>query len=973
MKSGGSRSWPLAGRLAAIFAVSSLPLAAFFGYDLASRYAEQTHQARQHTAEITRGLAVQHEALIANARNLLSAIALVPGLRHASPADCRRILLKFLDAGSPFFNVTVAGADGVMRCSARFIDRPLDAAKLPYFQKVLATRRFAVGEVQVARVIGIPIMVFGYPVLDRDGNVESVLAAGVPLSFLGKALEDSRLPAGSAIAVTGADGGPIARIPPLRDGPRKPPRELVEALKSGAAEGSVDAIGTDGVPRLLAYTRVNYPGGEVYFSAGVTREAIYGPVVRRLEIYAVTLLAAVLLVALVAWRFGRNYLVAPLINVRDAAVRLGGGELGARADPRRPFREAAELADTFNDMAASIEDHMHRIGRLNRIYEVLSAINGALLRIRERDALIEEATRIAVQKGKFALVVIADVDDHGALDPVLSRSGITAEQLRTLSALLAAADSELARSVRQSLSLGEPAVLNDLRDPHAGALAALLQSLGLKSVALFPFFEQPGQRAVLCLGVPEPSFFDEDEVKLLCELTADTGLGLQYIHQATQLDFLRHHDPVTRLPNRESLEEHLSQVLARAQNRGNYVAVFTLDVNDYRRIVDAMGKHVGDAIVQRLASYLCSCVRDGDMVAVFGRDTFGVVLGDLRDESDGADVLDKVIGGLPSRIGAGTEEIFFTMRIGAALYPRDGGSAELLLGNAELAMQSVRGEAGTSFAFYSKAVDVDAHERLRIEAALRSAIANRELSVAYQPVVNIATREVVAAEALMRWTSATLGPVSPSRFIPIAEHRNLIVPMGEWLFETVAAFCAQWRSKGLPPIKCAVNVSMHQLADARFPERVRSILDAAGIKSDERALSVEITESQLMAAPDKMIDALERLRAIGLSLAIDDFGTGYSSLSYLTRLPVNTLKIDQSFVAAIGTRNGLAVVKAVVNLAHALGLWVVAEGVETERQLDLLQALHCDAAQGYLFSKPVSGEELERLIRSRAIGRAAAA
>jgi len=197
--------------------------------------------------------------------------------------------------------------------------------------------------------------------------------------------------------------------------------------------------------------------------------------------------------------------------------------------------------------------------------------------------------------------------------------------------------------------------------------------------------------------------------------------------------------------------------------------------------------------------------------------------------------------------------------------------------------------------------------------------------------------------------------------------------MGDWLIETVAGCCLQWRDKKMPPIKCAVNVSMRQLMDPGFPDRVRSILSAAGIDTAERLLSAEITESQLMAAPEKVLEALQRLRAIGLSLAIDDFGTGYSSLSYLTRLPVNTLKIDQSFIAAMGTRSGLAVVKAVVNLAHSLGLWVVAEGVETEQQLEQLRALRCDAAQGYLFSRPVRAEDLAVLLAGGTTGPALAA
>jgi diguanylate cyclase (GGDEF)-like protein len=716
----------------------------------------------------------------------------------------------------------------------------------------------------------------------------------------------------------------------------------------------------------VTYARLKTQENGPYFIAGIPTLAVYGPVFQQSAVYGLAALLTGLVVVFIAWRFGRNFIIQPLADLADAARRITHGELSARAHPRRAFREAGELAHAFNAMVSSIEDQMRRIARLNRVYEVLSSINGALLRIRDREELIGEAIRIAAEKGRFKLVVIAQ-SGAGAAPPVLlGQRGASEAEIGALHRLLADNSSQLAQSLRQALARAEPLVVNDVQERTRDALGALLAGMGLGSVGFFPFEAADQSGVVLSLGVPDAGFFDQAEVKLLRELAADIGLGLRYIDQSSRLDFLKHFDPVTRLPNRDSLERHLEESLSRAAHRGRYLAVLTLDVNDYRRIVDAMGKRLGDAIMERMAMYLSSCLRDGDMVAILGRDTFGVVLCDLRDENDGSDVLEKIIGGLPSRIGSGSEEVFFTMRVGAAMFPRDGATAQVLLSNADLAMQSVRGQAGTSFAFHSKGADVEAHERIQIEAALRSAVANGELSVVYQPVVRIPTREVVAVEALMRWHSATLGSVPPSRFIPIAEHRNLIVPMGDWLMRTVAGCCTAWRERGLPALKWAVNASMHQLMDPKFPDRVASILEEAGLDRSERLLSIEITESQLMSAPDKVLPVLERLRAAGLSLAIDDFGTGYSSLAYLTRLPVNTLKIDQSFVAAIGTRSGLAVATAIVNLAHSLHLWVVAEGVETDEQLERLRTLDCDAAQGYLFAKPLPASELEAFVAANA-------
>ena len=955
--------WSLSARLGVVFGLAILPAACFLVYDLISHTVEQVSLARERTSTVVRHLAQRHEQLIQQTRTLLVATAALPQIRSGSDV-CREALQGLLPPEGPYVDLTWAGPDGRVRCSARHVDPSADIGDRRYFQQAMQTRDFSIGDYVLGRVTGIPIVIFGYPVADRSGDIEGVLGTGVALSFLEQALAESGLPHGSVLVLLGSGGELLARVPRMAGSPVAP-AELARAFATGQSQGDLDIVAPDGVRRLISYSRLGNSGNAPYMIAGIPAAAVYVPVLQRLIIYLLVLVVITVGAYVIAGRFGRDYVVQPITDVRDATALIKGGDLSARANPKRAFREAGELASAFNEMAGSIQDQLSRIHRLNRVYEVLSAINGALLRIRDYQSLIAEVTRIAVQKGQFALVLIAKSGSAAFLDELLSTSSADSEAFALLRDLMTRSRALIWVDVRSGVLGGDPAVVNDLRHRRDDEVANYLASLGLGSMAFLPV-KAPGESwLVLCLGATEDNFFDEAEMKLLRELAADAGLGLHYIDQASRLDFLERFDPVTGLPNREHFEGYLAQVLSRAEHRSRYAAILTLDVNDYRRIVDATGKHIGDAILQRLADYLSSCLREGDLVAVLGRDTFGVILCDLRNETDAADVLEKIMSDLPSRVQAGAEEVFFTMRVGAALYPRDGDSSIALLSNAELAMQSVRGQAGTSFAFHSKGADTEAHERIKIESALRSANYDKELWVAYQPVISMDTGRIVSAEALMRWNSPVLGAVSPARFIPIAEHRNLILPMGDWILESVARVYADWRSRGLPPMHCAVNASMRQLTDPRFPDRVAEILRAAGLVAADQALTVEITESQLMEAPDKVLEVLERLRSMGLSLAIDDFGTGYSSLSYLTRLPVSTLKIDQSFVASIGTPSGLAVVKAVINLAHALDLRVIAEGVETESQRDELARLHCDEAQGYLFGKPMSIAEFEQLITAK--------
>ena len=305
------------------------------------------------------------------------------------------------------------------------------------------------------------------------------------------------------------------------------------------------------------------------------------------------------------------------------------------------------------------------------------------------------------------------------------------------------------------------------------------------------------------------------------------------------------------------------------------------------------------------------------------------------------------------------EELFVTARLGIAVSPRDGDEAEMLIRHAEAAVRLPPAEAGGAFHFYTAEIDQQAMERLELEKALRRALERRELSLHYQPVVDLQTLEVVGAEALMRWQHPVLGAVSPARFIPVAEETGLIVPLGEWALETALAQSRHWQARGLP-VTVAVNLSVKQLQQADFAERLAGLLEAAG----PTRLALEITESLLMKAPERYVALLNALRTQGLSIYIDDFGTGYSSLTYLKRLPVDTLKIDISFVRDIARDpEDAAIVKAIVALAHSLGMKAIAEGVETAEQFSALRALSVDAAQGFLFSPAVPAEAFEALGR----------
>ena len=424
-------------------------------------------------------------------------------------------------------------------------------------------------------------------------------------------------------------------------------------------------------------------------------------------------------------------------------------------------------------------------------------------------------------------------------------------------------------------------------------------------------------------------------------------------------------DSLTGLPNRLALQMRLAQTLPDARRHSWQVAVMFIDLDRFKNINDTLGHPVGDELLREVASRLSLVVRETDFVARLGGDEFVIVLPAITNPADAAIVANKIIGTLSSPIVADGHELHTSPSIGISIFPDDGADGDTVLKNADTAMYHAKSAGRNNYQFYADEMNKTATERLDIERKLRHAISRNELALCYQPQFSADGSHPTGVEALIRWHHPTDGIISPVRFIPIAEETGLIVEIGEWVLRTACHEMKNWIDAGLQPIRVAVNISARQLRRRDFCEVVAGCLVESGLPAE--LLELEITESAVMENPEEAISILQSIGRMGVTLAIDDFGTGYSSLAYLKLFPIDHLKIDRSFVADIEfDLNDRAIAFGTIALAHSLGLNVIAEGVETADQLELLRSNGCDEIQGYLFSKPLTSSAAFAFLHARA-------
>lgn len=604
----------------------------------------------------------------------------------------------------------------------------------------------------------------------------------------------------------------------------------------------------------------------------------------------------------------------------------------------------------------------NRIRRLNRVYSVLSNINAALVRIKNRHELFDEACRIAVEHGGFGVAWCGLVNPETGNVDSLSWAGDDAPAFVAMER--AAHEQSIEKSGLLVKCIREkcPMFNNDIAGQMlpAGSRRRRAAELGYQSAIVLPLMVKGEVAGLFGMMAREKNFFTEEEVRLLTDLSGDVAFALEVIEKEKRIDYLAYYDPLTELPNRNLLLERLGQLLQAAAPRAIPVAVLLLDIRRFRFVNESIGRQSGDSALRAFARRLHDSWPEPDNVGRISGDRFALMLGDCGNEAELLlSIEQSVIGTFKRPFALDGHEFNLSAVAGIALYPEDGADVDTIFKNAEAALMQAKA-AGEPYVFYQPQMNARMAQTLLLESKMRRALQNSEFVLHYQPKVQVDDARIVGFEALIRWNDPSGGQVSPGEFIPLLEETGMIVEAGQWAISQVLQDQAAWRQHGLAVPRIAVNVSAVQLRRKDFVDQVRTLL-AAEIG---HGLDLEITESLLMEDIEGCIEKLAAIRAMGVHVAIDDFGTGYSSLAYLSRLPVNALKIDRAFIdGMLQNSENMSIVSSVISLAHALKIKVIAEGVETTEQLEQLRALKCDEIQGYIVSRPVDASSALGLLR----------
>ncbi len=588
-----------------------------------------------------------------------------------------------------------------------------------------------------------------------------------------------------------------------------------------------------------------------------------------------------------------------------------------------------------------------RIARLTRIAAISSSINSTIARTSDRMALLEESCRIAVQIGKLDLAVFFGSEPSQepqmlvAYPAGVEDAGRIGELLRTRC--------EAAGSLSDALGTSNPLIVTN-PDLAGGRVFAEGGTLAVFALPL-----SNDGTAAFCLMSRQRDFFDAEEVELLKETVEKIAFGLAHISATRRLDFLAYHDELTALPKRSLFVDRLNQRIADGRGAESHVAVLAVNIGRFRQINETLGRGAGDQLLVAIATRLRASVGDRDTLARIDSDTFAVLT--PRAQSEITHLIEgALLPALKESFNVMGTEVRVATKVGIALFPSDGGTADQLIAHAEVALEAAKAGA-SNYAFYAPDMQARASKRLTMEMRLRRAVEAEEFQLYYQPKVDLRTGLVVGLEALLRWRDAELGSVSPLDFIPLLEETGLIHEVGHWVLTQADAQFTAWNAAGLRPPRIAVNVSALQLAGSDLEQMLRAC------PGSSESVDIEITESVFVTDLEGSIAKLKAARQLGLRVAIDDFGTGYSSLGYLTRLPIDALKIDRSFIVNMATNpQETTIVTTIISLAHAMDLKVIAEGVETADQARLLRLFKCDQMQGYLVSKPQPPQQIQELL-----------
>lgn len=611
--------------------------------------------------------------------------------------------------------------------------------------------------------------------------------------------------------------------------------------------------------------------------------------------------------------------------------------------------EFSTLATAFNGMSAYIKQQFDTLQSFSSIdREILSKID------------IEQVIHLVMSRMQIiepdAIFVIAHLAEQSLNEVDCSCTVAGHDAVTTIRLSLDPSEIESIANHQQG-KIKRNSITSELSHER------LMAELGANYSWVYPIFWQGKISAFLSVGSKKPLSEDDSNWSEFRDLASRVGIAISAYEREQKLLLEAQYDSLTGLPNRILLQDRLKLAMDHSDHTGKAMWVVFIDLDRFKVVNDSLGHSTGDELLKELSNRLLAETRDSDTVARFGGDEFVIVLSGDAGENIQLSVLNRIMDTIAEPVYLNHHELINSCSIGIAVYPNDGNNAETLIKNADIAMYRAKEVGRNNYQFFTQDLNDKASERMEMISLLRKAIANNELSLHYQPKVDLSTNMIVGFEALLRWNNPTLGNVTPDKFIPVAEEAGLIVDIGEWVLQSASIQMVIWQRSGIDNLTIAVNVSARQFQEDNFVETVKSILSKTTLKAT--ALELELTENMLMDGSSKTIETLNSIKSLGIQLSIDDFGTGYSNLSYLHTLPVDALKIDKAFIDTITSSSQKApIVDAILNFAESLNLSVIAEGVETMEQVHYLNKKGCDQIQGYIFSKPLAAEAATALLLS---------
>jgi diguanylate cyclase (GGDEF)-like protein len=624
---------------------------------------------------------------------------------------------------------------------------------------------------------------------------------------------------------------------------------------------------------------------------------------------------------------------------------------------RRQGEDAADSATTHGDpseLPGSSASITKRFEQQTRAMAAMTELDRAILSRANADRLVDCVLRNALEVLNCPLVavILIERDMPTRARTVLVQADAPKE--------IYTEPSEMGLETTQYLAARpDGGLLDKLRDD---AVLAPLANHGADQFFLWPVYWEGNVSALIAVGLAKGCALSADDRTYARDFADRLGVVLRANALEEKVRLHAQLDLTTALLTRDSFKNRLSQEIGRARRESRQIALLFVDLDQFKKVNDAIGHARGDALLEQVSLRLRSCLREEDMVARFGGDEFAILLPAIAKGTDAAIVAEKVIAQLAQPFNFAGAEQKLTASVGACICPDDGKSVDALFRSADIAMYRAKSAGGGQYSFFEQSTLARIRDRAALESELAEALTNNDLQLFYQPQISLENGQIIGAEALIRWSHPRRGLVQPDEFITVAEQCGLIGQLGEYVRATACTQYASWERDGIAPLRVAVNISSSEFGHSDFIPRFEAVMRESGVRP--YCLEVEITESLFLENSGPVKEALDWLHDRGIHIVIDDFGTGYSSIAYLKRLPFDALKLDRAFVKDIGNRDGSEeLVLAILGMANSLGKTVVAEGVETEEQRDFLTGNGCDSAQGFLWSKPLPPEEFEALCR----------